>query len=373
MRGLKLLSCLTVLFVLFGAAPALEPALAQQASQSQQAEGDSGGPVAGNVPGGSLGNSSDSEMWRDIRRGGQFGVSIPDGQSAVMVQSEGELWRLIRNGPLVFYGAVVVLGMVGLLVIFYLLRGRIRVEHGLSGQTIERFGMLERSLHWMVAVSFIILAITGMNILWGKYVLMPVLGKEIFATISMWGKYAHNFLAFPFMLGVVLMFVLWVKHNIPNKYDLIWLSKAGGLFSKGVHPPSRKFNAGQKLIFWTVVLGGVSLSLSGVALLFPFQIDPWAKTFGVLQSIGLNVPDPASITPMMEMQLSTLWHAVVSLVMIAIILAHIYIGSVGMEGALDAMGSGQVDINWAREHHDLWVKEVEAETGRGQTQAQPAE
>ena len=371
MRGLKLLSCLTVLFVLFGAAPALEPALAQQA---QQAEGEPGGPVAGNVPGGSLGNSSDSEMWRAIRKGGQFGVSIPDQQSAVMVQSEGDLWRLVRNGPIMIYGGAAILGMFVLLGIFYLFRGRIRVEHGMSGRTIERFNGFERAIHWMVAVSFILLAITGANHLWGKYTLLPILGPEIFATFSLWAKYAHNFLAFPFMIGIVVMFVMWVVYNIPNKYDLIWLSKAGGLFTKGSHPPSKRFNAGQKLIFWSVVLGGLSLSLSGIAMLFPFQTDMWAKTFGVLQSIGFNVPDPASVTPMMEMQLSTLWHVVVSVVMIAIILAHIYIGSMGMEGAFDAMGSGQVDVNWAREHHDLWVKEVEeAETGSPPTQAQPAE
>ncbi len=370
MRALRLLTCLAVLLAMMGAAAPLQTAWAQQVSQSLDESGD---PVAGNVPGGSLGNSSDSELWRAIRKGGQFGVSIPDEQAAIMVQSEGELWEEVRNGPLTFYGAVVVVGMFWLLVIFFFIRGRIKIEHGMSGQTIERFGMLERSLHWMVAVSFIVLALTGMNILWGKHVIMPILGKEIFATISMWGKYAHNFLAFPFMLGVALMFVLWVRHNIPNKHDLIWLSKAGGLFTKGVHPPSRKFNAGQKLIFWSVVLGGLTLSLSGVAMLLPFEFGMWAKTFGVLQSIGFNVPDPASVTPMMEMQLSTLWHSAASLVMIAIVLAHIYIGSVGMEGALDAMGSGQVDINWAREHHNLWVEEVEAEQGTAKPQAQPAE
>ena len=375
MRGLRLLTCLTVLFVLFGAAPVIESAWAQQVSQSLQGDGESGGPVAGNVPGGSLGNSSDSEMWRAIRQGDRFGVSIPDQQAAVMVQSEGDLWRLVRNGPIMIYGGLAILGMFVLLGIFYLFRGRIRIEHGMAGRTIERFNGFERAIHWMVAVSFILLAITGANHLWGKYTLLPIFGPEIFATFSLWAKYAHNFLAFPFMIGVVVMFVMWVVYNIPNKYDLVWLSKAGGLFTKGSHPPSKRFNAGQKLIFWSVVLGGLSLSLSGIAMLFPFQTDMWAKTFGVMQSIGFNVPDPATVTPMMEMQLSTLWHVVVSVVMIAIILAHIYIGSVGMEGAFDAMGSGQVDVNWAREHHDLWVKEVEeeTETGRGPPQAQPAE
>ena len=373
MRGVRLLTCLAILLVMMGAAASLQSALAQEAAQSAQQGDVAAGAVQGNVPGGSLGNSSDSELWRAIRQGQKFGVSIPDQQAAVMVQSEGDLWRVIRNGPLSFWGAVVMVGTFWLLVIFFLIRGRIKIDHGFSGQTIQRFGLFERALHWMVAVSFIILAFTGMNLLWGKHVVMPIIGKEAFATITMWGKYAHNFLSFPFMLGIALMFVIWVRHNIPNRHDLIWLSKAGGLLTKGVHPPSKKFNAGQKFIFWSVILGGLMLSLTGIAMLFPFQVGLWAWTFGILQSIGFNVPDPASVTPMMDMQLSTLWHSAMALLLMAIVLGHIYIGSVGMEGALDAMGSGQVDINWAREHHNLWVAEVEADQGAAKPQPQPAE
>ena len=69
---------------------------------------------------------------------------------------------------------------------------------------------------------------------------------------------------------------------------------------------------------------------------------------------------PEVLAPHAEMQLSQLWHAIVSFALIGIILAHIYIGSLGMEGAYDAMGSGEVDLNWAKEHHSLWVEEVQA-------------
>lgn len=341
------------------------PAAAQTQGREVPAEALSGGAV----PGGSLGTASDSEMWRAVRGGIQGSVSIPDSKAGILVQSEGENWRNIRNGPMLTYGSWLMLGMIGLLALFFVLRGRIKIEAGPAGRTIERFGFLDRFAHWLTATSFIVLALTGINLLWGKFVLMPVLGPEAFAWLTTAGKYAHNFLAFPFMLGIALMFVLWVRHNIPNKYDLIWLSKAGGLFTSHSHPPSKKFNAGQKLIFWATILGGLSLSLSGISLLFPFEFAMWAKTFAFLNVFGFDLP--TNLTGIQEMQLSTLWHGVVSLVLMAIIVAHIYIGSIGMQGAFAAMGSGKVDENWAREHHNLWVAEVKGETPR--QAAQPAE
>jgi formate dehydrogenase subunit gamma len=170
------------------------------------------------------------------------------------------------------------------------------------------------------------------------------------------------------MVGVVMIFVLWVRHNIPSRVDLKWLALGGGMFKKGVHPPAKKFNAGQKLIFWAVILGGISISLSGLALLFPFELPLFAKTFQVLNIFGLGLPE--NLTMMQEMQLSQLWHGIVSLVLIAIIIAHIYIGTLGMEGAFEAMGSGQVDVNWAKEHHSLWVEDVRH---KGSGAQQPAE
>ncbi|WP_455372176.1 formate dehydrogenase subunit gamma [Limibacillus halophilus] len=335
-------------------------------------------PQGGTVPGDSLGSASDTEIWRAVRRGVQGSVSIPDQRAGVLIQSYGENWRNVRNGPLSLYGSWVLLGMLALLALFFLLRGRVKIESGWSGRTIERFNGLERFTHWMTAVSFIVLAITGLNVLYGRYVVAALVGRgpgdipgtstieTLHATLSLWGKYAHNFLAFPFMLGVLLMFILWVRHNIPNRYDLIWILKGGGLFSKHSHPPSKKFNAGQKVIFWTVVLTGISLSLSGVALLFPFEVTPWAKTFQMLNVFGLGLP--TELTVMQEMQLSQLWHSILAIIVIAVIIAHIYIGSVGMQGAFAAMGSGKVDLNWAKEHHNLWVEEQERKSS-----AQPAE
>lgn len=312
----------------------------------------------GRVPGSSLGNRSDTDLWRAVRRGAAGRVSGPDPEAGVMIQSEGDLWRSMRNGPLSTYGVWVLLGVTAFLALFFLLRGRIKVEAGSSGQLIERFTGFERAVHWLTASTFVVLAITGLNLLYGRYFLITLVGPDIFAWLTSAGKFAHNYLAFGFMTGLVLMFVIWVVHNIPTYHDLIWLLKGGGLFMKGVHPPAKKFNAGQKLLFWLVMLGGLSLSLSGIVLLFPYKFTLFADTFATLNNwIGTELP--TTLTWIQEKQYAQLWHAAVGVVMTAVIIAHIYIGSIGMEGAFDAMGTGQVDVNWAREHHSLWVQDLE--------------
>ncbi len=375
--GRRLVAVLALgLAVLAGAGLSPETALAQATRGDVAQEA----PTGGNVPGNSLGAASDTEIWRQVRQGVQGTVSIPDPNAGQLIQSQGESWRAWRNGPLSTIGGWAMLGTVILLALFFALRGRIKIDAGASGRTVERFNAIERFAHWLTAVAFIVLAITGLNLLYGRYVLLPILGPEAFSAISVAGKYAHNFISFAFMLGVVMMVVLWVRHNIPNRYDVIWLSKAGGLFTKGVHPPSKKFNAGQKFIFWSVVLGGISISLSGISLLFPFEFGFFEATYAVLNVFGAGLPE--TLTPMQEMQLSQLWHTVVGLFLTAVILAHIYIGSVGMEGAFAAMGSGMVDENWAREHHNLWMAELKGEPmpklddhgdGSGEGRPQPAE
>lgn len=323
---------------------------------------------AGEVPGDSLGAASDADFWRAVREGQQFTVSIPDKKAGVMIQSEGENWRNARNGPVANVGGWLIVGMLVVLGFFFGLRGRIRIDSGFSGKLIQRFSSVERIAHWLAAGSFIVLGLTGLNVMYGRY----LFGKggeapgdfsglhQFFAFTAYYGKLAHNYIAFAFMAGIVMIVVLWVKDNIPRSIDLKWLAVGGGLFSKGVHPPAKKFNAGQKFIFWAVVLGGTLLSVSGLLMMFPFTFGLFAPTFEVLNYLGLNLP--TTLTGLEEMQLSQLLHAVVASIMIAIIISHIYIGSMGMEGAWDAMGSGMVDENWAREHHGLWVAEVKGET-----------
>jgi formate dehydrogenase subunit gamma len=309
----------------------------------------------GEVPGQTLGLNSDADLWRFVRTGNAGSTQMKNELSGIMIQSEGDNWRAFRNGPLSNVGAYAVFGIIGLLCIFYFVRGKIRIDAGPSGDTILRFGTIDRFAHWLMAGSFVILGITGLNMLYGRYILIPVIGKDAFSAFTAFGKYAHNYLAFAFMAGLALSFLLWVRHNIPSRGDLVWLKAGGGIFKKGVHPPAKKFNAGQKIIFWAVMIGGVSVSMSGIALLFPFQTSMFADTFALLNMIGFNLP--LDLTPMQEQQMNQLWHGVVSMALVTMIIAHIYIGSVGMEGAIDAMNTGHVDRNWAKEHHNLWVEE----------------
>jgi formate dehydrogenase subunit gamma len=331
-------------------------------------------PTDGAVPGQALGTSSDAEYWRAVRGGVQGNVSIPDKNAATLVQSEGEAWRSFRNGPMSLYASWGLLGTIVLLGIFYAVRGRIRIAHGRSGETITRFQAVERFGHWMLAMSFIILALSGLNILYGRYTLKYVIGNEAFAFVTQVGKYLHNYLAFAFMAGLVMIFVMWVRHNLPDRTDIKWALQGGGIFSDKLHPPAKKFNAGQKVVFWLTILGGLSLSLTGWQLLFPYTTTFFADTFDKINMIfGTNLP---AVTVLQEQQLASLWHAIMSVFMMCVILAHIYIGSLGMEGAFDAMGSGEVDLNWAKEHHSLWVEEhledIHPKSG-GKETPQPAE
>ncbi len=260
-------------------------------------------------------------------------VTIPNLQASDLIQPAGRGWQYFHNVTLAWVGGVAILGIIAVLLVFYMTRGRIGIEGGPAGRTLQRFNWFERANHWLVASTFIILGLSGLNLTFGRHLLLPVFGPQAYADATAWGKIAHNFLAFPFTLGIALMVVLWVKDNIPNKMDIEWFKAGGGLVGHN-HPPSGRFNGGQKMVFWLTVLGGGIVAASGYYLIFPFA---W--------------------TGMEGMQLAHIVHAILSVLMIAAILAHIYIGSVGMEGAFDAMGSGQVDYNWARMHHDMWVEQ----------------
>jgi formate dehydrogenase subunit gamma len=264
-------------------------------------------------------------------------ISIPDTMASSLIQPAGRDWRDFHRGKLPIIGGVAIIGMFAVLAIFLMVRGRVRVEDGFSGAKLLRFASFERFTHWLTASCFIVLALTGLNISFGRSLILPLFGPEAFSTMSAWAKLAHDYLAFPFMLGLVIMFLIWIKDNIPGKLDWQWLKQGGGILSEGKHPPARRFNAGQKGIFWIVIIGGALMSVSGWFLLFPYL--------------------PANVT---TLQFWTVIHAVIAMLFIAAMMAHVYIGSIGMEGAFDAMGTGEVDLNWAKEHHSLWVAEEQA-------------
>ncbi len=322
------------------------------------------------LPGAGRGNIFDTEMWSQIRRSTQGKVSIPDSKAGLLIQSDGWAWEKWRNGPMPIYAGYAMLAVVGVLLLFLLIRGRIRVDSGLSGKTIIRFGTLERAGHWLLAVSFIVLALSGLNMVYGKALLMPLIGKPVFADLTDWGKWLHNYVAFAFMVGLAVTFLLWVVHNFPNRHDIIWLLKGGGMLTRNTHPPSKKFNAGQKILFWLVMLGGVSISLSGIALMFPFQITLFADTFAILNGVGATLP--TTLTPIQEAQYAVQWHGIIAVFLVCVILGHIYIGTISMEGAFDAMKSGEVDVNWAKEHHSIWAEEAMAKEAGEKAEAKTA-
>jgi formate dehydrogenase subunit gamma len=261
-------------------------------------------------------------------------IDLPDKRASVLIQPAGRVWDHFHEVTLHWLGAIVILGMIAVLALGYWVFGKIRISAGRSGKKVRRFSAFERFSHWLTAVSFVVLALTGLNITFGKLLLLPLIGPEAFSALAQAGKYAHNFVGFSFMVGLFLIVALWLKDNIPKKVDVDWLKQGGG-FIKSKHAPAGRFNAGEKMVFWLALGAGAAVATSGLLLLFPFY--------------GTNIA---------TMQFAQVVHAIVAVLFIALILAHIYIGTLGMEGAFEAMGTGEVDLNWAKEHHDQWLSET---------------
>ena len=283
--------------------------------------------------------------------------TIPDTKSYVLEHPAGREWREFRTVWLKWIGGASILGMLALLALFYLWRGTIRIEGGRSGRTIIRFTAFERFVHWLTAATFVVLGVTGLNITFGRALILPWFGPSAFSAWSEWAKYAHNYLSFAFTIGVVLMFLMWIGQNFPTRADIEWLKTGGGMFSKGhsAPAPAWKFNAGQKMLYWFIVLGGVAMMITGYMLIFPF--------YG-----GLTIGN---------MELAEVFHGTVGVLFVALILAHIYLGTIGMEGAFESMVDGTVDLNWAKEHHPLWAEDELAQEraakGPGLVTSTPAE
>jgi formate dehydrogenase subunit gamma len=262
--------------------------------------------------------------------------TIPDSKSYVVEQPNGREWREFHQVTLKWIGGIAILGIVALLLLFLLIRGRVRIEGGRSGRTILRFNVFERLVHWMTATCFIILGLSGLNVTFGRGLLLPLIGPDAFSAWSQWAKYAHNYLSFPFTLGIVLTVLMWLPWNFPTKADAEWLKEGGGMVGDS-HPPAYRFNAGQKLLFWFVTFAGIGIAITGYLLMFPFYA-----------------------TDIAGMQIAQVIHSILGVLFVALIIAHIYIGTIGMEGAFEAMGNGTVDVNWAKQHHSLWLAQQEA-------------
>ncbi len=262
-------------------------------------------------------------------------ASIPGRETNVLIQPTGREWRAFHNGPLVQYGGWVVVIALGAIALFYLIVGKIRLKGLPTGRLIERFNAVERASHWTMAISFVFLAVTGTTMLWGKYLILPWLGYAGFSWLTIIGKNIHNFVGPLFIFTLVVSFLIFVKDNLIHAIDIKWLTRLGGMLG-GHDVPSGRFNGGEKLWFWGgLVLLGALVSATGLILDFP----NWNQ--------GRELMQQANVV-----------HAICAILFISASFAHIYIGTLGMEGAYRGMRDGYVDEEWAREHHALWYDEV---------------
>jgi formate dehydrogenase subunit gamma len=317
------------IFAVFGLALLATPAPAQQAPSGVN-------PTASAV--------KEDQLLNQLKIVGGRGT-IPDVKSYNLEQPAGRDWREFHQSTLPLIGTIAILGMLAVLVLFYLIRGMVRIEAGRSGRTIVRFNAFERFVHWMTATCFIILALTGLNITFGRSLLLPLMSADAFTAWSQAAKYAHDFLSFPFTLGVVMILLMWIAWNMPSRTDVEWLKEGGGMVGDR-HPPAGRFNAGQKMIYWIVVIGGAVMAVTGYMMMFPFYL-----------------------TDIAGMQTMTMVHGIAAVLFVAIMIAHAYIGTIGMEGAFEAMGTGTVDLNWAKQHHSKWLEE---EAAKSRSVASPA-
>ncbi len=311
--------------------PVAVPAPATTAAPAQAAPAPKPAPGSTAVPGWNV-----PPGWNSVDRKPQY-ASVPGRETNVLIQGAGHEWRKFRNGPLVQYGGWLMVIVLAVLTLFYLVRGKIRLNGAPTGRIIERFNGVERVAHWTMAISFVVLALSGIVILFGKYIILPWLGHAGFAWITIVSKNLHNFVGPLFIFSIVVFFLIYVKDNFPQGKDLAWMARFGGLLSKGgEHPHSGRFNGGEKLWFWGgVVVLGVAVSVTGLILDFP----NWNQ--------GREAMQQANVV-----------HAIASILFIAGSFGHIYHGTIGMEGSYKSMREGFVDETWAKEHHADWYEEV---------------
>ena len=296
---------------------------------------------------------NNAPMWRQVSGGITGYSSLPVSEAPEagnLIQrfvqypgsrftNAGEAWRQVRNNWIIPYGAALLFVVLLALAIFHFTRGPIRLHGAETGRKIERFTPFERATHWSNAIAFVTLAISGIVMAFGKFFLLPVVGGALFGWIAYALKNIHNFMGPLFVVTTIFMIVTFIRSNWPSAADLKWLVRAGGLFG-GKEVPSHRFNAGEKVVFW----GGV-LFLGSIVIGSGLYLDKLIPGVDYLRG---------------DMQIAHMIHGVATLFMTALIMGHIYIGTLGMQGAYKAMREGYVDETWAREHHELWYDDIVA-------------
>ena len=301
---------------------------------------------------------NNAPLWRAVRESGhQPGfTTLPDNEGGTLIQrftqypgsaftTAGEAWREVRNRWIVPIGAALIVFALVVLALFYKWRGPIGGDYLDRPKPIERFTYFERFTHWTVAITFVVLAVSGIVIAFGKYFLLPIVGATLFGWLTYALKTLHNVVGPIFGLALLVFIVAYVRDNIPRAHDITWLKKGGGMLS-GAHVASGKFNAGEKIVFW----GGV-IALGLIVVASGFVLDKLVP--GMAYTRG-------------QMQIGHMVHAAASMLMMALFLGHMYLGSIGMKGAYQAMKTGHVSEDWAKEHHELWYDDIKA----GKTPAQ---
>ena len=296
---------------------------------------------------------NNAPMWRQVGQGVTGYSSLPLSQApeagnliqkfvqypGSRLTNAGEAWRQVRNQYLIPYGGSLLLIVLGAIALFYWRKGTIELHGQETGRKIERFTPFERSAHWANAIAFCALAISGIVMAFGKFFILPVIGTALFGWLTYALKNIHNFAGPLFAVSLVIVIVTFVRDNIPSKEDITWVLKGGGLIS-GTEVPSHRFNAGEKILFWSgVFFLGLVVVGSGLVL---DKLIP-----GLVYERG-------------TMQISHMVHAVATFLMMAMFLGHIYMGTIGMQGAYSAMRDGYVDETWAKEHHELWYNDIKA-------------
>jgi len=276
-------------------------------------------------------------LWRDVRQrdadvSGTTQVKGVD--SGILISAGGERWRQFRMQQLVPYSAYLLGAVVLLLILYRLIKGQIKIEGGPSGIKLFRFNLNQRTAHWVMAGLFILLGLTGLVLLYGRFVLIPLLGPEGFSWTAIVAKRIHDFTGPLFGIALVMVFFTFVKRNILKKVDVEWFLSGGG-FLVGKHVDSGYFNGGEKAWFWLTVLGG-----------------------GVIVATGLILDFPILAFSRETLEISHVLHTISAMIILAVALGHIYMGTVGVEGAYEAMATGYCDANWAKAHHDYWYQDM---------------